>query len=152
MRRALLRDPNGKFANVSDARLALKSVLSEQEAPTGGAAALKALAETFGRHAAALEAKAAAEAAEKARKAALAAQAALREALQEQADNAAAAVPLSGLVPAFTLLRMRGHRWRARHTGRHWTSRQRHPASPTRPSAGAFLSRRRWRRPSRRAR
>ena len=103
LRRALLRDANGKFASVSDARLSLESVLSSQEAASGGASALKSLAETFGQHAAALEARAAAEAAEKARKAAIAAQEAVRAALQEQAADAAAAVPITDLVPAFTL-------------------------------------------------
>ena len=104
LRRALSRDPNGRFANVSDARLTLEGVLSGQDAPAGGATALKAMAETFGRYAADLEAKAAAAAAEDARKAAVAAEAALREALEEQAADAAAAAPLSDLVPAFTLL------------------------------------------------
>ena len=103
LRRALLRDANGKFGSVSDARLSLEAVLSSQEAGTGGASALKALAETFGQHAAAFEARAAAEAAEKARKAAIAAQEAVRAALQEQAADAAAAVPITELVPAFTL-------------------------------------------------
>ena len=104
LRRALLRDPNGKFANVSEARLTLEGVLSKQDAATAGATALKSMAEIFGRYAADQEAKAAAAAAEVARKAALAAEAAVREALQEQAADAAAAAPLSGLVPAFTLL------------------------------------------------
>ena len=103
LRRALLRDASAKFGSVSDARLSLESVLSSQEAATGGASALKSLAETFGQHAAALEARAAAEAAEKARKAAIAAQEAVRAALQEQAADAAAAVPITDLVPAFTL-------------------------------------------------
>ena len=104
LRRALLRDPNGKFANVSEARLTLEGVLSKQDAATAGATALKSMAEIFGRYAADQEAKAAAAAAEVARKAALAAEAAVREALQEQAADAAAAAPLSDLVPAFTLL------------------------------------------------
>ena len=103
LKRAVFKDPNAKFANVSEARLALEAAISKQEAASGGAAALKALAEAFGRHAAALEAKAAADAAEEARKAMLAAQAATAEALQEQADAAAAAVPLADLVPAFPL-------------------------------------------------
>jgi hypothetical protein len=103
LRRALMRDANGKFASVSDARLSLESVLSSQEAATGGASALRSLAETFGEHAAALEARAAAEAAEKARKDAVAAQEAVRAALQEQDADAAAAVPITDLVPAFTL-------------------------------------------------
>jgi hypothetical protein len=104
LKRAVHKDPNGKFANVSEARLALESVISKQEAATGGAASLKALAEAFGRHAAALEAKASAAAAAEARKAALAAQAAAEEALHEQTEAAAAAVPLADLVPAFTLV------------------------------------------------
>jgi hypothetical protein len=101
LKRALFKDPNGKFANVSEARLSLEAVLSNQDVATGGAAALKALAEAFGRHAAALEAKAAAAAAEAARNAALAAQAASQAALQEQAAVEAAAAPLTDLVPAF---------------------------------------------------
>ena len=103
LRRALLRDAGGRFASVSDARLSLESVVSSRDAATGGASALKALAETFGQHAAELESRAAAEAAERARKAAIAAQEAVRAALQEQDDDAAAAVPIADLVPAFTL-------------------------------------------------
>jgi hypothetical protein len=103
LKRALFKDANGKFAHVSDARLSLEGVLSKQDAATGGASALKALAEAFGRHAAALEAKAAAAAAEEARKAALAAQAAVQAALQEQAAAEAAAAPITELVPAFTI-------------------------------------------------
>ena len=103
LRRALLRDASGKFASVSDARLSLESVVSSRDAATGGASALKSLAETFGQHAAELESRAAAEAAERARKAAIAAQEAVRAALQEQDDDAAAAVPIADLVPAFTL-------------------------------------------------
>jgi len=100
LKRALFKDPNGKFANVSDARLSLEGVLSKQDAATGGASALKALADAFGRHAAVLEARAAAAAAEEARQAALAAQAAVQAALQEQAAAEAAAAPIIELVPA----------------------------------------------------
>ena len=103
LKRALFKDPNGKFANVSDARLSHEAVLSKQDAATGGAAALKALADAFGRHAAALEAQAAAAAAEEARKAALAAQAATQAALREQAAAEAAAAPIIELVPALEI-------------------------------------------------
>jgi hypothetical protein len=103
LKRALFKDPNGKFANVSDARLSLEAVLSKQDAATGGATALKTLADAFGRHAGALEAKAAAAAAEAARNAALVAQVETQAALQELAAAEAAAAPLTDLVPAFEI-------------------------------------------------
>ena len=43
-----------------DARLLLESVVSRQDVASGGAASLKSVAETFGRYAAGIEAKAAA--------------------------------------------------------------------------------------------
>ena len=102
VKRAVFKDPNGKFGDVSDARLSLEAVISKLGAAVGGAAALKSLAEAFGRHAAAVEAEAAAAAAEVARRAALAAEEAEQAALQEQDADAAAAAPLTNLVPAFT--------------------------------------------------
>ncbi len=106
VKRALQKDPSAGFANVREARLALETVLSKQNAATGGAAALKSMAESFGRYAAALEAEAAAAAAEEARQAALAAQAATAaEALRTTAADADghAAAPAVESVPAFTL-------------------------------------------------
>ncbi len=102
VKRAVFEDPHGRFANVSDARLSLEAVVSNQDAASGGAGALKGLAETFGRYAADLEAKAAAAAAESARKAAQAAQAAAMDAIRLAAVDMAA--PGANVVPAFELL------------------------------------------------
>jgi hypothetical protein len=104
VKRAVLKDPNGKFASVSDARMSLEAVISKQDAASGGAAALKALAETFGRYAAVQEARAAAAAAEEARKAAQAAQMVSVEAIRAANADTEAAEPAANLVPAFTLL------------------------------------------------
>ena len=102
VKRAVHKDAAGKLADVLDARLLLESIASKQNMASGGAAALKSVAETFGRYAADLEAKAAAAAAEEARRAALAAQAAVLEAIRLAAAEAVA--PGDNAVPAFTLL------------------------------------------------
>ena len=102
VKRAVHKDAAGRLADVLDARLLLESVASKQNMASGGAAALKSVAETFGRYAADLEAKAAAAAAEEARRAALAAQSAAMEAIRLAAAEAVA--PGDNAVPAFTLL------------------------------------------------
>jgi hypothetical protein len=102
VKRAVHKDAAGKLADVLDARLLLESIASKQNMASGGAAALKSVAETFGRYAADLDAKAAAAAAEEARRAALAAQVAVMEAIRLAAAEAAA--PGDNAVPAFTLL------------------------------------------------
>jgi len=104
VKRAVLKDPTGKFGTVSDARMALETVISKQDAASGGAAALRSLAEEFGKYAAAQEAKVAALAAEEARKAALAAQLAAVDAIRVAAADASDADPAADTVPAFTLL------------------------------------------------
>ena len=104
VKRAVLKDPSGKFDNVSDARMSLEAVISKQDAASGGTVALKSLAEVFGRYAAAQEASAAAAAAEEARKAALAAQAAAMDAIRAAVADTDAAGPAAHSVPAFTLL------------------------------------------------
>ncbi|MCU0251564.1 MAG: PEGA domain-containing protein [Vicinamibacterales bacterium] len=104
VKRAVLKDPAAKFDHVSDARMSLEGAISKQDAATGGAAALKSLAEVFGRYAAAEDARAAAAAAEEARKIALAAQAAAMDVIRAAAAEADAAGPAADAVPAFTLL------------------------------------------------
>ncbi len=106
MKRALHLDPGARFVDVREARMALEGVLSKQRAATGGAAALKSLAEKYGRHAAVIEAeaasRAAALAATRAAEQAQAASAFLQG--QDDGDTAPRIERGTVLVPAFTLL------------------------------------------------
>jgi hypothetical protein len=155
VKRALLKDPSGGFANVRDARLALEAVLSKQHAATGGAAALKSMAESFGRYAGALEAEAAAAAAVEAQKAALAAQAAAAvEALRttDAETDADAAAPPSIGAGVHAAVRFAGWVARGRFSGRGLETGAGRSCRSIRPSAGACRNRRRSKTRCRRAR
>jgi hypothetical protein len=105
LKRALQHDQSGRFANVREARNALEAVLSKQRVATGGASALRILAENFERLAAAADAEAAARAAaEASRGAADMVPGGLGAAGENHARTAGQADPGTVLVPAFTLL------------------------------------------------